>query len=395
MSDNAALSRPQVIAAGICALVLTVGIARFAYTPLLPVMRAQTWLTEVAGGWLATCNYMGYMAGAMAAAAVGDLQRKFRYYRIGLVVAVLTTAAMGMTDNIWLWVLLRFVAGLAATAGLLIGSGLVLNWLFRHGHRPELGIHFGGIGVGVVVSGLAAAAFAGHLDWAQQWYALAALGVLLFLPAWFWLPAPVPYAATPAPGSALPARRGPGKAWMSLFLAAYFCAGFGFVVSATFNVAMVERLPELRGQGNMVWMLVGLAAAPSCFVWDHLSRRMGQIPAMLLAYVVQIVSIVMSALATGLVANIFAALLYGGSFVGIVSLALSVIGRAFPANPAKAMARLTLSYGVAQIVAPAMTGYIAQATGTYRGALLLAAGIMLAGMVCLVLMRRQPQPALV
>ncbi|MBL8482374.1 MAG: YbfB/YjiJ family MFS transporter [Rhodocyclaceae bacterium] len=394
MSVTPSPGRLQVIAAGICALVLTVGVARFSYTPLLPVMRAQTWLTEVAGGWLATCNYMGYMAGAIAAASVGSLQSKFRYYRIGLVVAVLSTVAMGMTDNLWLWVVLRFIAGLTGTAGLLIGSGLVLNWLFRHGYRPELGIHFGGIGLGVAVSGLAAAAFAGRLDWAQQWYALALLGTLLLLPAWFWLPAPQAYAAPAAGGAPGASRPAPGKAWLTLFIAAYFCAGFGFVVSATFTVAMVERLPELRGQGNLVWILVGLAATPSCFVWDHLSRRMGQIPALLLAYALQIVSIVISALATGLFGNALAALLYGGTFVGIVSLALSIMGRAFPVNPAKAMARLTLSYGAAQIIAPAMTGYIAAATGSYRGALLLAAGVMAAGMVCLVAMRRQPQPAL-
>jgi MFS family permease len=84
--------------------------------------------------------------------------------------------------------------------------------------------------------------------------------------------------------------------------------------------------------------------------------------------------------------------LYGGTFVGIVSLTLSIIGRCFPANPAKAMARLTLSYGVAQIVAPAMAGYIATATGSYRGALFVAAWVMAAGMLFLIALQRQAQP---
>ena len=167
---------------------------------------------------------------------------------------------------------------------------------------------------------------------------------------------------------------------MQLFIAAYFCAGFGYVISATFIIAIVEKLPVLAGQGGWVWVVVGLAAAPSCFLWDRISTTWGQIPALLLAYGLQIVSILLPAVSDGTGANLASAVLYGGTFVGIVSLTLSIIGRCFPANPAKAMARLTLSYGVAQIVAPAMAGYIATATGSYRGALLVAAVVMLAGM---------------
>lgn len=380
--------RYRVIFAGICALILTVGLARFAYTPLLPIMRGEAGLTDLAGGWLATFNYAGYITGALMAATISDLGRKFQLYRIGLVVAVVSTAAMGMTQDLNLWVALRFVSGLSSTAGLLIASGLVLNWLIRHGHRPELGLHFAGIGLGIVVSGLAVAAMVGNLAWDGQWIGLGLLGVAFFLPAWFWLPAPAAVSAQAAANQ--PAA--PAKRWMWLFIAAYFCAGFGYVISATFIVAIVEKLPLLAGKGGWVWVIVGLAAAPSCFLWDRLSARMGQIPALLLAYGLQIVSILLPALSDGTAANVASAVLYGGTFVGIVSLTLSIIGRCFPANPAKAMARLTLSYGVAQIVAPAMAGYIATATGSYRGALFVAAWVMAAGMLFLIALQRQEQP---
>ncbi|RTL33016.1 MAG: YbfB/YjiJ family MFS transporter, partial [Rhodocyclaceae bacterium] len=103
----------------------------------------------------------------------------------------------------------------------------------------------------------------------------------------------------------------------------------------------------------------------------------------------QIVSILLPAFSDGTAANLASAMLYGGTFVGIVSLTLSIIGRCFPANPAKAMARLTLSYGVAQVVAPAMAGYIATMTGSYKGALIVAAWVMAAGMALLVALMRQ------
>ncbi len=378
--------RLRVIFAGVCALILTVGLARFAYTPMLPIMRAQAGLSYLAGGWLATFNYAGYIAGALLAASLSDLQRKYRLYRIGLVVAVASTAAMGLTDDLVLWAVLRFLSGFSSTAGLLIASGLVLNWLMRQGHRPELGLHFTGLGLGIVVSGLAVAAMVGRLSWEHQWLGLGLLGLLFFLPAWGWLPAPAPLGQGQGMGAAAP----PSRRWMGLLIGAYFCAGFGYVVSATFIVAILEKLPLLAGKGGWVWVVVGLAAAPSCFVWDRLAARLGQIPALLLGYGLQVLSILLPVVSADPTLNLLSTMLYGGTFVGIVSLTLSLIGRCFPENPAKAMARLTLSYGVAQIVAPAMAGYIAAATGSYQGALVVAAGVMGVGMVLLRRLGREP-----
>ena len=141
--------RLKVLTAGIISLVLMLGIARFAYTPLLPLMQQQAGLGVSEGGWLAAINYVGYLSGAILASLISNLQIKDRLYRIGLVIAVLSTVIMGLTDNLWLWAFSRFIAGLSSAAGLLLGSGLIMNWLIRHGHRSELGIHFGGIGVGI------------------------------------------------------------------------------------------------------------------------------------------------------------------------------------------------------------------------------------------------------
>ena len=115
------------ILAGISSLVLTLGIARFAYTPLLPVMQDQTALNDALGGWIATFNYIGYMLGALIAASISDLRLKDTLYRVGLITAVMSTLGMAWTENWILWSLLRFLAGLSSAAGLLIGSGLILN----------------------------------------------------------------------------------------------------------------------------------------------------------------------------------------------------------------------------------------------------------------------------
>lgn len=377
--------RWRVICAGIAALILSVGLARFAYTPLLPIMRDEANLSAFAGGWLATVNYGGYIMGALIAATISNLRHKFFLYRLGLVLAVLTTTAMGMTQDPILWGILRFVAGFSSTAGLLLASGLVLNWLIRHGFRPELGLHFAGIGLGIAVSGVAVVAMVGALSWDGQWLVLGAVGIAFFIPAWAWLPAPDPVRTQ----SLLTAPAMPGRAWMWLLITSYFCAGFGYVISATFIVAIVEKLPLLAGKGSWVWIIVGVAAIPSCFLWDRVAAWAGPVMALLLAYGLQIISIILPAVDDQPISALLSAVLYGGTFVGIVSLTLSLIGRYFPHNPAKAMAKLTLSYGVAQILAPAMAGYIATQTGSYRGSLVVAAWVMVVGMGLLLAMRWQ------
>ncbi|AOX61338.1 MFS transporter [Stenotrophomonas sp. LM091] len=369
----------QVITAGICALVLTVGLARFAYTPLLPVMRLDAGLTAAGGGWLATFNYLGYLAGTVLVARVGDMQLKFRFYRIGLVLAVVSTGLMGTTTDMAIWGVLRFVAGLSSTAGLLLASGLVLNWLLAHQRRPQLGLHFAGLGVGIAVSGLAAAAMADQLASSRQWIALGALAVVFLIPAWAWMPPPA--AISSATGANAPPP--PGRRWRWLLIASYFCAGVGFVVSATFIVAILVQTPAFAGRGSWVWVLVGLTAIPSTFAWDRLSNRLGLIRALMLAYALQATSFVLPLLDGGLWAGAASAVLFGLTFAGIVSLTLTVVGRHYPHNPAKAMATLTLSYGVAQIIAPAIAGTLARDSGSYQGALVLAAIMMVIGIVLL------------
>jgi len=386
-------SHLKVLAAGIASMILCLGVARFAYTPLLPIMQSQTWLGDASGGWLATFNYAGYMCGALIAASLSNLQLKDTLYRIGLVMAVVTTAAMGLGQDMLLWGSMRFLAGLSSAAGLLIGSGLILNWLIRHHHRMELGVHFSGLGLGIVLSAVAVDAMRSHFSWDQQWLILAIIGLVLLVPAWRWLPRAEAGHVTRT-GEVL-TDSPPARSWMYLLFASYFCAGFGYVISATFLVAIVEGEPTTQGSGGLVWLVTGLAATPACIVWDRIARRVGELQALLWAYALQIVGIVLPAIDSSLSTVIFSAALYGGTFIGIVSLMLTMVGKFYPTKPAQPMGRLTLSYGVAQIAAPALAGSMAEMAGNYYGALYLAAGVMGVGMLFLMVLITRKAGALV
>jgi predicted MFS family arabinose efflux permease len=377
--------RIKVLSAGIFSLILALGVARFSYTPLLPLMQHQAGLGVAAAGWLAAINYAGYLSGALIATLISDMVLKDRLYRIGMILAIVSTAMMGLTTDFTVWALSRYVAGLSSAAGLLLGSGLILNWLIRHNHRSELGLHFAGIGLGIACSAAAVSLMSQWLNWSEQWFALTLMGCLLLIPALRWLPPPDRSIVTrsghkmeDAPPSAL---------FMRLFMFAYFCAGIGYVVSATFIVAIIDHMPGLAGNGTLVFFIIGVAAAPSCIVWDLIARRVGKLNALISASVLQIIGIMLPVLAGGLIAALAGAILFGGTVMGIVSLVLTMAGHYYPTRPAKMMGKMTLSYGAAQIIGPAITGWLATRLGSYTAGLYLAGGIMVAGTVILLMLK--------
>lgn len=379
--------RFKVLLAGGFSQILCIGIARFAYTPLLPVMQQQSWLNDADGGWLAALNYAGYMLGAVLAASIRTLHLKDTLFRTGLVLAVLSTLGMALTEHFWVWAGLRFIAGLSSSGSMLLASGLILHWLIQHHQRGELGIHFAGVGVGIVVAALAVEFMqALALSWQAQWWGFSLLGLVLLVPAWCWLPRPV----KPLPGTSEHAApvRPPSRTFMRLMLPAYFCAGYGYVISATFLVAIVEREPLLAGAGNWAFALVGLAAAPTVMLWDLIARRIGYLGALIVAMLVQVVGIVLPAVSPTLPGVLVSAVLYGGTFLGCVSLVLTMAGRLYPASPARLMGQMTLAYGAAQIVAPALTGMLAEASGHYYLGLWLAGGFVTTGALLLIWLRR-------
>ncbi|WP_252109163.1 MULTISPECIES: YbfB/YjiJ family MFS transporter [unclassified Halomonas] len=392
MTASISLQRYKVLLAGIFSQLLCVGVARFAYTPLLPVMQGDGLLNDAEGGWLAAFNYAGYMLGAVLAASTGSLALKDTLYRAGLLLAVVTTLGMALTENVWLWAVFRFLAGLSSSASMLLASGLILHWLIEHKRRSELGIHFAGLGLGIVLAALAVEGLlALSIDWRGQWLWLTALGAGLVIPAWRWLPPPTKPAASATRQPA--AKRSASATFLRLMVPAYFCAGYGYVVNATFLVTIVEREPLLAGTGNWAFALVGLSAALTVVMWDFVARHLGYLGALCLAMAIQVVGIWLPLWSTSLAALLLSAVLYGGTFLGCVCLVLTMAGRLYPDNPARLMGQLTLAYGAAQIIAPAVTGMLAEAVGDYRLGLWLAGALVALGAVILLVLKRVDRTA--
>ncbi|MGX9417903.1 YbfB/YjiJ family MFS transporter [Vibrio sp. WJH972] len=373
--------RIRILVAGILSQIVLLGIARFSYSPMLPIMINEAGLEVAAGGWLASFNYIGYLFGVIIIAYIGDAHIKELIYRVSLLMAIMTTFGMGITESSLLWGVFRFIAGFGSAIGFLVGSGLIMDWLTRNGYRSELGIHFAGIGIGIVFCSLLVEASLPQLNWSEQWELLCFFAVLFSIPAWLWMPSAanetVVKTASFSPVSLLRQR------FINLIMAAYFCAGVGFVISATFIVAIVDQMPGTEGKGNLAFLLIGICAIPACIIWDFIARKIGMLNVLLIAFLVHALGIAAPVLLNNLEGVLLGSVLYGCTFISIVSMTLTVAGRLSPGNTCQMMGRMTISYSIGQILSPFVVSVIIARNGDYQTGLYMAAVVVLFGAACI------------
>ena len=361
------------------ALAAAMGVGRFVYTPILPLMHAEAGLTASAGADLATANYVGYLAGALAGILLPALVRSSAVLRCSLVVLVASLAAMPSTQAVPVWVLLRLLAGAASALVFVIAVSSLLSRLREHpAQLPGWG--FGGVGAGIAMSGVLVLILRSVADWRAAWWSAAALAALLSAAAWTLRPEPPP-APTDAVGRQEKARGPRTHRWLGWLLASYTLEGIGYIIAGTFLVAAIEQSsPGWIGSG--AWVLVGLAAVPSAALWAWLGRRWSRPDLLAAALLVQAVGIALPALVGGVTAALVSAALFGGTFIGVSTLALAAGAQlGFP----RSVALLTAGYSVGQILGPLVVTPLLH--HGYHQALVLAAVVVLAAAAAAAVLR--------
>ena len=340
---------------GLIALAAAMGIGRFVYTPILPYMEQALDLSKAEAGVVASANFLGYLLGALGAAA-GRLPGGRRpWFLAALGGSAATTAAMGLASAVPVFLVLRFLGGVASAFVLVFGSALVLDRLAQAGRPGLSSLHFAGVGSGIAASallvwGLAAAG----ADWRALWLASGALSLLALLAARALVPGDPEAGAVPPAEAA--AAAGSDRRLPALALA-YGLFGFGYVITATFISTMVRSLPEIAALEGLVWLVVGLAAVPSVAFWAWLGRRWGNDRSFALACLVEGIGVALSVLVTGPVAIVVAAALLGGTFMGITALGLINARTLSRGDPRRSIAMMTAAFGLGQMIGPSFAGY--------------------------------------
>jgi MFS family permease len=375
-------SNPAILLAGIIALIIGVGVARFVFTSLLPPM-LENHLTIAFAGVLASINYVGYLAGSIFAVFIKDINTKVKFFRFGMFLAVITTLMLGITTSDTLWIISRILAGFGAAMALVVGSAIVMNKLNIQNKTKAMGIHFSGIGFSILVSDLIVrVVFYFNGTWQLSWIVLAIFAFILSFYSMYILS----YDNEVKQNSI---KHDIDKKLFSPFviilIMAYFCEGVGMVVQGTFLPDIINSLEGLEGFGSFTWTLVGLAGIPSCIIWMMLAHKYGSVNIIILAMFLQVIGIMISALTNNIYLNLLSGVLYGGTFVGLVALFMNLGGKLAGSNPVMLMGALTTAYGIGQVTAPLYSVVLIEHFKTYDYALFVTAFIVFGGIVLLML----------
>jgi predicted MFS family arabinose efflux permease len=364
MSLTRTLSPVSLAVGGLIAMAVGIGIGRFVYTPILPPMLAALGLNKSAAGLIASANFAGYLAGAFFATAT--LPGSRRLWLLGtLSLSAVTTAAMGWAGSIPAFMVLRFLGGFGSALVLILASALVLDRLAEAGRSGLAALHFAGVGVGITVSAFVVAIFLNAgVDWASMWLASGVLSFAGTLAVAMLVP------AVPAPARApRPKGKSSSDPRLRRMTVAYGLFGFGYVITATFLVAIVRSMSAVRALEPVIWIVVGLAAAPSVMFWSFLARRTGIPKAFAIAALTEAAGVLASVLWPSPAGICVAAVLVGATFMGLTALGL-MRGRELAqgdpqGDPRRAMAAMTGAFGVGQIVGPILAGIVSDATGGF------------------------------
>jgi MFS family permease len=369
------VSGNQVAWAGMLALAVAMGIGRFAFTPLLPLMQDNYGLTVADGTWLATANYLGYLAGALVALAVPVPAAAAIVG--GLTAIGLATLGMGYTHDYSLWLALRAVAGVASAWVMIYISSWSLERLAAAGNPALNGRIFAGVGLGIAGAGLASLAM---MHW--QWSAAAAwiaLGTGSLIVGAFVMPAFL----TPTPATLRVAASAPRKPtrWTgeSLRLVGCFAtSGFGYIIPATFLPAMAKQVIHDPSIFGWSWPVFGAAALVSTLAVGAFrsvgNRRLWAISQLLMA-----AGVALPALWHEMTAIILAGLLVGGTFMVITMAAIQEARAVAGPRPVGLLSAMTAAFAIGQLLGPLSARLLLNSGGGLASALLIASGVLVTG----------------
>ena len=337
-----------ILLAGILAIVIGVGVARFAFTSLLPYM-LEDFLSLTYAGVLASFNFVGYLFGAIFSIFIKDINTKVKYFRIGMALSIASTLVLGLSTNETLWLVSRVVAGFGAAMLLIVGAAIVMVKLNFEDKTKAMGIHFTGIGIAITVSELISQFVLKYATWSDAWLTLSAFAFVISFYSLYILSFEKEQKQN-APKHKL--SKSIFTPYVILLILAYFTEGVGFVVQGTFLPDIINSLEGLDGYGSVGWLVVGLAGIPSAILWTRLAHKYGSINIIIVAMALQALGILIPTFTTNVYLNLLSGALYGSTFIGLVALFMHLGGKLAGKNPVVLMGSMTAAYGIGQVGAP-------------------------------------------
>ncbi len=366
--------------AGCCASLIGVGLARFAYTPLLPAIIDARWFAPSSAAYLAAANLVGYLAGALLArpmAARAPAPAVLRAMMLLVTAAFFACAAPISFAWFFAW---RLLSGVAGGTLMVLAAPAVLPHVPHRRRGLASGAIFAGVGLGIAASGTLVPLLL-RQSLTQAWLGLGALSLVLTLIAWAGWPADATAAPPPQGASGVLRTR---RRLRALY-AEYALNAAGLVPHMVFLVDFVARgLGQGLDTGAQYWVLFGLGAIVGPVLSGHLADRAGFGAALRLAILIQAAAVILPAVTSNPTWLIVSSVLVGAFTPGIVPLALGRIHELLPHDATAqkaAWSAATTSFALLQAVAAyGLTFLFARTGGDYRLLFVIGAGALIAAL---------------
>ena len=351
---------------GLCASLVGIGLARFAYTPLLPAIIDAGWFSAASATYLGAANLAGYLAGALLAGPAAARLPARTLLRGAMLAASTSFFACAWPVGFAWFFAWRFVSGIAGGAAMVLAAPTILPHVAPSRRGLVSGAIFMGVGFGIAASGTLVPLLL-RQGLQRTWIGLGVAALALTLVGWSgW-----PEAGRATVGTALPRPRPVHVRQLRVLYAGYGLNAFGLVPHMIFLVDYVDRgLGQGLGVGAEYWVLFGLGAVVGPLVTGHVADRIGFRPALRLAYLVEAIFVALPALHTGSVGLVASSLVMGAATPGVVPLALGRMHEVLHHHAAaqkQAWSAATTSFAVMQAVgAYGLSFLFVRSGGDYR-----------------------------
>lgn len=353
----------RIAVGGMLAMAAGMGIGRFVYTPILPGMMSELGLSAADAGLIASANYVGYLIGALLAAGGWAHGHERRLAIGGLAASTVLLAATGLTDRLELFLVIRFLAGLAS-AFLMVFAGIIVFGRLIAAGRPELqALHFAGVGIGIALSGIMTGAlFLAGAGWALGWHGAALISAIMLAGVVRILDRGSEDTGASGGEAEPPMPRDPA---LRLVILAYGLFGFGYIITATFLVAIVRVGAAGQLFESVVWVATGIGVLLSLKPWQMIAARFGLRTTFALGCLLEAAGVVASVTLGGHAGPLIGGVLLGGSFVAITFMGLQIARRLAGNAQRRVFAMMTASFGLGQILGPVFAGWAADYYGGF------------------------------
>ncbi len=397
-----ALRPIRVALTGTLSLAVAMGIGRFAFTPLMPMMLHDGLLDLAGASWLASANYLGYLLGALLCTFQPALWvqlglapvRASLMVKFGLTLTCLLTAAMALdAPAVWPW--LRFAAGMMTALSFVYTSTWCLGHLARMNTPSAGGIVYAGPGVGIASSGLLASLMV-QMDWraGSGWLAFALLAALMTATVW-----PVyrdDHGLQPSGTAYAQPGQGGSVTEKTALTLGYGLAGFGYIITATFLPVIARTALPGSVWPDLFWPMLGMGVAAGALIASRIPSRIDQRLLLVVCYLMQALGVVLVIWLPTLTGFAIGSMLVGLPFTAITFFVMQLGRRLHPQSPAAIIGLLSGAFALGQIIGPPIAALMLarapdHATG-FADSIYIASASLLAGAAIFGWMSRRFRP---